>query len=98
MIAEFSIMPVGKGESLSKDVAEALKLVEESGLPYVFGPMGTSVEGQWDEVMNLIKKCRNKLLESSNRIYLTIKIDERTGATNQLTGKVKSVKEKLGKA
>ena len=59
--------------------------------------MGTTVEGSWDEVMALIKKCRDKMLESTNRIYLTIQIDERKGAKGQITDKVKSVEERLGK-
>jgi len=98
MIAEFSIMPVGKGESLSVDVAEAIKIVSESGLPSKTGAMSSSVEGDWDEVMGLIKKCRDKLLEKANRVYLIIKIDERKGAVGRLTGKLTSIEEKLGKS
>lgn len=97
MIAEFSIMPVGKGESLSEYVAEMVKVVSESGLESTTGPMSTSVEGDWDEVMGVIKRCRDKLLENSNRIYLIIKIDERKGASGRLRGKVKSVEQKLGR-
>ena len=98
MLAEFSIMPVGKGESLSEDVAEVIKIVSDSGLPSKTGAMSTSIEGDWDEVMGLIKKCRDKMLESSSRVYLTIKIDERKGAEGRLTGKIKSIEEKLGKS
>ena len=67
MLADFSIMPVGKGESLSKFVAQAIELIIESGLPHHIGPMSTTIEGPWDEVMALIKKCRNKMLASRNR-------------------------------
>jgi len=95
MITEFSIMPVGKEGSLSRDVAEAIKIINESGLRYQLGPMGTSIEGEWDEVMAVIKGCRDKLLETSNRVYLIIKIDDRKGATDQIMQKVKSVEEKL---
>jgi uncharacterized protein (TIGR00106 family) len=97
VLAEFSIMPVGKGESLSKDIAQVIGVIDESGLPYDFGPMGTTVEGEWDEVMALIKKGRDKLLQTSNRIYITIRIDERKGAKDKIIGKVKSVEDKLGK-
>jgi uncharacterized protein (TIGR00106 family) len=95
MIAEFSIMPVGKGESLSKDVAEAIKIVKESGLPYQLGPMGTCIEGEWDQIMDVINKCRKKLREKNRRVYLIIKIDDKEGAVNQITYKVRSVEEKL---
>ena len=97
MIAEFSIMPVGKEESLSQEVAEAIKIIKGSGLNYQLGPMGTSIEGEWEEVMAVIKKCRDKLLEDSKRVYLVIKIDDRKGARNQIVQKVKSVEEKLEK-
>ncbi len=97
MVADFSIMPVGAGESLSGDVAEAVRLVTESGLPYRVGPMSTSVEGPWDEVMALIKRCRDRMLERHNRVYLTIRIDDRKGATGRLAAKVEAVEQKLGK-
>ncbi len=95
MIAEFSIMPVGKGESLSQDVAEAIKIIRKSGLKYQLGPMGTCLEGEWDRVLAVIKECQDKLLETSNRVYLVITIDERKGASDQIIQKVKSVENKL---
>jgi uncharacterized protein (TIGR00106 family) len=95
MIVEFSIMPVGKGESLSQDVAEAVKIIKESGLKYQLAPMGTCIEGEWDEVIGVIKKSRDKLLETSNRVYLVIKIDYRKGVKDQIHYKVKSIEEKL---
>jgi len=98
MLADFSIMPVGKGESLSAEVAQVIELILESGLPCRVGPMSTTIEGPWDNVMALIKKCRNKMLASCNRIVISIKIDERKGAKNMLTNKLKSIEQKLGKS
>jgi len=97
MLAEFSIMAVGAGESLSEAVAPVIGLIDESGLEYDFGPMGTTVEGEWDEVMGLIKKCRDKILESYGRVYVVMKIDDRKGRSGRIRGKVKSVEEKLGR-
>lgn len=97
MLVDFSIMPVGKGESLSKHVAEAVKLIIDSGLPYRVGPMATSIEGNWDEVMDLIEKAKDKMLETCNRVIITIKIDERKDATDRLTGKLESVERQLGR-
>jgi uncharacterized protein (TIGR00106 family) len=97
MVAEFSIMPVGKSESLSADVTAAIKLVVESGLPAKVGPMSTSIEGEWEEVMGLVKRCRDKMLETCNRVYLVIKIDDRKGSAGRINGKIASVEEKLGK-
>jgi len=97
MLVQFSIFPTDKGESVSAYVAEAIRIVESSGLPYRFGPMSTSIEGDWDEVFAVIKRCRDKLREQSNRVYIVISVDDRKGAANRLEGKIKAVEEKLGR-
>lgn len=96
MLVAFSIWPYGK-EHLSEEITKVQKLIEESGLTYEFHSMATNIEGDWDEVMNLIKKCRDKLIETNNRIGLTIIIDDKKGATDQISYKVKSVAQKLEK-
>ena len=95
MIVEFSIVPIGKGESLSSYVAEAFKIIEASGVAYEHHAMGTNLEGDWDEVMAVIKACRDKLHKSSNRVLLSIKIDDRKGATDRISKKVQSAREKM---
>jgi uncharacterized protein (TIGR00106 family) len=95
MLAQFSIFPVGGKESLAEDVAKILDIVDNSGLSYKFTPMATIVEGEWDEVMALVKECRDTMRRSNNRIYISIVIDDRKGATNRLSGKVKSVETVL---
>lgn len=97
MIAEFTIVPLDKGESLSQYVSKIIDLVDESGLEYKLTPMGTVVEGDWDEVMDLIKRCHMKMREESNRVDSRIAIDDREGAENRITGKIESVESKLGK-
>ena len=98
MLAEFSIVPLGKGESLSSQIARVITIVEESGLPYRLNPMGTVVEGGWDEIMGLIRKCHYDVVEDSRRVVTTIKIDERPGMPDRITEKLRSVEEKLGRA
>ena len=95
MIAEFSIVPIGIGESLSAQVARAFEIIEASGVGYEHHAMGSNLEGSWDEVMGVIKACRDKLLESSNRVSLSIKIDDRKGVRNGLTHKVDSARRKM---
>lgn len=95
MIAEFSIIPIGKGESLSMYVAEAFKIIESSGLAYEHHAMGTNIEGEWDEVLSIIKACRDRLLSLSDRVSLSIKIDDRKGAANRLPIKVQSATSKM---
>lgn len=97
MLAEFSIFPIGEGVSLSKYVARSLKLIDESGLSYRINPMGTVVEGEWDEVMELIKSCHHAILADTERVTCTIKIDDRKGKKNALDSKIKSVEDKVGK-
>jgi uncharacterized protein (TIGR00106 family) len=97
MIVQFSIVPLGIGISVSNYVAKVIKIVDESGLPYKLHAMGTIVEGDWEEVMNLIKKCRDTLMDDTERVLIDIKIDDRKGATGRIEYKVKSVEEKVGK-
>lgn len=97
MIAEFSIVPIGKGESLSKYIAEIIDIVDKCGLPYKLTPMGTIIEGDWDEVMDIIKKCHFKIREYSNRVYTKITIDDRKGAKNRIKGKVEVIEKILGR-
>jgi len=95
MIVDFSIAPVGTGESLSAYVAEVFKIIEESGLPYEHHAMGTNIEGDWDEVMAVIKACRDRMLEKANRVSISIKIDDRIGVTDGIEKKVASAKAKI---
>ena len=97
MLVEFSITPIGKGESLSTDVAQVLDLVDKSGLDYKLTPMGTIVEGEWDEVMQLIKECHMLVRGRAPRVATWIHIDDCPGRTGMLEQKIKSVEERLGR-
>ena len=98
MIAQFSIIPIGRDESLSAFVAEMIKIVEKSGLDYQLTAMGTIVEGEWDEVMDLFRYCRTRALKMASRILINITIDERPAKPrNRLTAKVEAVQRRLGK-
>src|SRR4030042_1632746 len=97
MLVEFSMVPVGKGESVSQYVAECLKIVESSGLPYKINPMGTVLEGDYDEVMGVVKACHARVLEMCPRVVTTIRIDDRKGATGAIEKKIESVERLLGK-
>lgn len=98
MLVEFSIVPIGIGSSIGDQLAEVLNIVDTSGLPYKVNPMGTVVEGEWDEIMKLIKKCHRKVMKTSERAITTISIDDRKGTSNRLEAKVKSIERRLGKS
>jgi len=97
MLAEFSIAPFDKGESLSTDVAQIIDLVDKSGLDYRLGAMGTTVEGDCDEVFELIKTCHKKMRSFSRRVITHIAIDDQESAVCRLEGKPASIEKKLGK-
>jgi uncharacterized protein (TIGR00106 family) len=95
MIAAFSITPLGGTESVGEQVAQAVRLVRQSGLPNETNAMFTNVEGEWDEVMSLIKACVMKVAEAAPRVSVVIKIDHRPGAADALHHKVESVERRL---
>ena len=95
MLVQFSIVPLGKGSSIGDDIAEVLKIVDSSKLPYKINPMGTVVEGSWAEIVRLIRKCHNTVLRNSERIITTISIDDRKGKKNRIEEKVRSVEKRL---
>jgi uncharacterized protein (TIGR00106 family) len=97
MLIAFSIVPVGSGSSLGERLAEVLRIVDESGLPYKINPMGTVVEGEWDELFSLVKKCHETLMNKEERVLTTITVDDRKGKTNRLDEKVRSVEKRLGR-
>jgi uncharacterized protein (TIGR00106 family) len=98
MLIEFSIVPIGTGSSIGDRLAEVLKIVDTSGLPYKVNPMGTVVEGEWDEVMELVKKCHGAVMKTGERTMTTISIDDRKGKSNRIEEKVKSVERRIGKS
>ena len=96
MIVDFSIAPIGRGESLSGSVAEAYRIIEASGLRHECHAMGTNLEGEWDEIMGVVNACRLRLLETCGRVSISLRIDDRKGASSQLVRKVASAREKAG--
>ena len=97
LLAEFSIWPMDKGESVGEYVARCLDIVDRSGLPYKLGPLGTCIEGEWDAVMSVIKQCYQALEEDCNRITCTVKMDYRKNKSGMINSKVESVEKKLGR-
>ena len=97
LLAEFSIWPMDKGESVGPYVARALDIVDRSGLPYKLGPLGTCIEGEWPDVMRVIQQCYEALAKDSNRIACTVKMDWRRGRSGALESKVKTVESTLGR-
>ncbi len=97
ILLEFSMSPLTEGESVSKYVARSLDIIDESGLPYRLNPMGTVIEGSWDEVMGVVKACWERMSDDCDRISTVMKIDYRKGKTGRLSSKMESVEKKVGR-
>ena len=97
MIVAFSISPGISDESggVSEAVAEAVRVVRESGLPNETNAMFTNIEGEWDEVMAVIKQAVEVVATRSPRVGLVLKADIRPGHTGQLSAKVERIEERL---
>jgi len=93
MLVAFSISPAATNEdgSVSEAVAAAVRVVRESGLPWELTSMFTTIEGEWDEVMAVVKRAVDVVAEASPRVGLVLKADIRPGYDGQLTAKVERV-------
>ena len=97
VLLEFSMSPMDKGESVSDYVSRSLEIVSGSGVDYRLNPMGTVLEGEWEEVMSVVKKCYETMRSDCKRITCSVKIDYREGINGRLESKMASVENKLGK-
>ena len=97
VLLEFSMTPLGKGESVGAYVARSIDIIDKSGVDYRLNPMGTILEGEWDDVMAVVTRCYERMKQDCPRISVAMKIDYRDGASGRLTSKIRSVEEKLGR-
>src|SRR5690606_25100643 len=97
VLVAFSVAPTGGGgsDSVSEAVAAAVRVVRGSGLPNETTAMCTTIEGEWDEVMDVVKRATEAVASRATRTSLVLKADIRPGRTNQLTEKVRRVEEHL---
>jgi uncharacterized protein (TIGR00106 family) len=97
MLIELSMTPLGRGTHLSQDLAGVLKIIDESKLPYCLTPTGTCIEGDWDEVMTLVRRCHEHLRTMTTRVLTTVRIDDESGASGKLTENIRSVEQAAGR-
>ena len=95
MLVAFSVSPMGVGESVSQAVADAVRVVRESGLPNRTDSMFTTLEGEWDECLAVVKDAVDAVAAYGPRVSLVLKADIRPGHTGELTGKVERVEALL---
>ncbi len=97
-LLEFSITPLGVGESVSQYVARAVDIVDKSGLDYRLHAMGTEVEGSLGELLALLGKCIEAVAADCDRVSVSAKLDYRKDHAGALAAKVASVEKRLGRA
>ena len=97
VLLEFSMSPLEKGESVGRYVARSLEIVDSSGVDYRLNPMGTVLEGEWDDVFGVVTQCYERMRKDCSRISCSIKVDYRKGARGRLSGKVASVEKRIGR-
>ena len=95
MLVAFSVTPLGTGESVGDLVAEAVRVVRASGLPNRTDAMFTTVEGEWDEVMAVVKRAVDAVAARAPRVSLVLKADVRPDVTDAMTSKVAHVERYL---
>jgi uncharacterized protein (TIGR00106 family) len=96
VLLEFSIAPLEKGPSVSDYVARSLRIIAASGLDYRLHAMGTIIEGEVDQVLEVFRQCLAAITADCDRVSCTMKLDYRAGASGRLSTKVASVEEKVG--
>ena len=97
VLLEFSMAPHGQGESVGAYVARLLDVIDRSGVPYQLTPMGTILEGEWDQVIGVVSACFRELERDCSRIGLNLKVDYRQGPAGRLKSKIERVERQLGR-
>jgi uncharacterized protein (TIGR00106 family) len=98
MLVAFSVAPSGEGESVSRAVADAVRVVRASGLPNRTDAMFTTIEGEWDECMDVVRRAVEAVGGHGNRVSLVLKADIRAGRTGELDAKVQRLEAAIERA
>lgn len=97
MLMELSVIPLGRGRSLSADLADLMKIIDSSGLDYRLTASGTLLEGDWDHLLETAKRCHLAMRQKTERVLTLMKIDDYEDRTGRLTAAVASIEDKVGK-
>ena len=97
MLLELSVIPLGRGRSISADIADLVRIIDTSGLDYRLTATGTIIEGGWDQLMEVARKCHTEMRKKTERVITFMKIDDYAERTGRLTAAVASVERKVGR-
>ncbi len=97
MLLELSVNPLGRGRSISADVADLVKIIDASGVDYRLTAAGTILEGSWEQLMDVARKCHAEMRKKTERVVTFMKVDDYAERTGRLTAAVASVETKVGR-
>src|SRR4028118_968008 len=95
MLIAFSVAPSGIGDSVSEAVADAVRVVRDSGLPHRTDSMFTTIEGEWDECMDVVRRACEAVGRHGDRVGLVLKADIRPGWTGEMQAKLDRLEEAI---
>lgn len=97
MLFSLSMFPIGSGDSIADPVAMVVDEIDNAGLDYEVTGADTVIEGEWDEVMPVIARARERLREEHDRVFMVLTVDDHAGSTDRLQGAVEDVQKRLGR-
>lgn len=97
MLFSLSMFPIGSGESISDPVTKVVDEIDKAGLEYEVTGADTVIEGEWDEVMPVIKRAKDRMSRDHDRVYMVLTVDDHKGSENRLQGAVEDVEQRLGR-
>lgn len=97
MLLELSVIPLGRGRSISADIVDLVRIIDASGVDYRLTAAGTIIEGNWDQLMDVAWNCHTEMRKKTERVITFMKLDDYADRTGRLTGAVASVEGKLGR-
>ena len=97
MLLELSVLPLGRGRSISTDVADLVKIIDTSGLDYRLTAAGTIIEGSWDQLVDVARTCHTEMRKKTERVITFMKMDDYGERTGRLAAAVASVEAKVGR-
>lgn len=97
VLLEFSMSPMDKGESLSPYVSRIIDVIDQSGVNYRLTAMGTILEGEYDEVMSVVRDCFKEMEKDCNRISVSLKMDYRKSSQSRMNSKIEKIEALLNR-
>jgi len=98
MLLELSVIPLGRGRSISADIVDLVRIIDASGLDYRLTAAGTIIEGGWDQLMDVARKCHTEMRKKTERVITFMKLDDYGDRTGMLTEAIASIEGKLGRS